>query len=403
MIGPLPFERRDELRLGTAYGFAWDEGALESGPDPDFDAVYEAERTRCAFDGDEVVGTLGAFSLEMTVPGAVVPTAGTTAITVRPTHRRRGLLRGMMQAHFEEIRERGEPLSALWASESSIYRRFGYGEAALLSRERIARPHTALLPSARVEAGRCRMVDRDEAQARMPGIYDRARRERPGMMARCDAWWRHRVLADRPYQRHGGTPLRRIVYERDGEPRGYLLYRMRHQGEAIQLLVIELCGVDGEAESALYQLACGVDLVEELVFWNQPADSPLALRLADPRRLQRVVRDALWLRLMDVGAALSARSYAAEGRLRLEVRDAFWSDAQGCYRLEASGGGGRCERCREEPDLALDVADLAAAYLGGISFRSLARAGRARGSAEALARADALFATPLPPYNPEIF
>lgn len=402
MIGPLPFERRNELRVGAAFAFAWDEGVLAEGPDPDFDALYEADRSRCAFDGDEVVGTLGAYSLEMTVPGACLPTAGTTAITVRPTHRRRGLLRGMMRAHFDEIRERGEPLSALWASESSIYRRFGYGEAALLSRERIDRPHTDLLPTARVDAGGCRMVDRDEAQARMPAVYDRARRERPGMMARSEGWWRHRVLCDRPYQRAGATPLRRVIYERDGEARGYLLYRTRNRGETNQLVVLELCGVDGEAESALYGVACGVDLVDDLIFWNQPADSPLALRLANPRRLQRVVRDALWLRLMDVATALSARSYAAEGRLCFGVRDNF-ADQQGSYRLEAGGGGARCSRSSDEPDVALDVADLAAAYLGGLSFRSLARAGRARGSARSLDLADALFATALPPHNPEIF
>jgi predicted acetyltransferase len=407
-IRALPFERRNELRVGTAYAFAWDEGLLGDEPDPDFDALYEADRSLCAFDRDVVVGTLTAFSLQMTVPGgAAVATAGTTAISVRPTHRRQGLLRRLMAAHLDDIRERGEPLSALWASESSIYRRFGYGEAVSLCTERIDRSHTALLASARPEAGRCRMVSADEALALFPGVYERARRQRAGTMVRSDLWWKHRVLRDAPYSRHGGTPLRRVVYERDGEARGYMLYRMRNKGETNELLVTELIGEDGEADRALYGVACGVDLVRDLVFWNRPVDCPLPLLLEAPRHLVRETRDSLWVRLTDVPAALAARRYATDGRLRIAVRDASWPQNEGTFLLESGGGAARCERLASgtagEADLALDVADLGAAYLGGVRVTALARANRARGSAEALRLADALFQSERPPYNPELF
>jgi predicted acetyltransferase len=404
-IRPLPFERRDELRLGSAFAFSWDEGYLEDGPDEGFDALYEADRTRCAFDGDEVVGTLGVFSVEMTVPGRpAVPTAGTTAISVRPTHRRRGLLRRMMAAHFEEIRERGEPLSALWASESSIYRRFGYGEAASMSSEKIDRRDTAFREDVLPAEGRCRMIDKQEALALLPGAYALAQRRRPGMLARSADWWQHRVLRDAAWSRHGGTPLRRVVYEKDGEPRGYLLYRTREAGPKLHGLIIELIGADPDAEAALYQVACNIDLLDDLRFWNQPVDSPLSLLLADPRCLERQVRDALWVRLMQTPAALEARSYSAEGRLQLRVRDGFAPENEGDYTLDASGGGATCKRAAwDSPDIDLDVADLAAAYLGGIRFQSLARAGRATGSPAALRLADALFASDLTPYNPEIF
>lgn len=274
-IRGLPHSRRNELRLGLAFAFSWDEAHLEQGPDLDFDALYEAERSRCAFEDDVVVGTLAVFSMQMTVPGAILATAGTTGISVRPTHRRRGLLRRLMAAHFEEIRDRGEPLAALWASESSIYRRFGYGEAAKMCVQRIDRAHTALLPEARPEAGACRMVTQAEALELAPPVYDRARRERPGMMERSALWWKHAVLRDAVYDRRGGTPLRRVVYERDGRPEGYMLYRTRSKGETSQLLVLELIGATPEAERELYAVACGVDLVADIVFWNMPVDGPL--------------------------------------------------------------------------------------------------------------------------------
>jgi len=401
-IRPLEFERRNELRVGLAFAFHWDEGELGDEPDPDFDALYEADRTRCAFEGDEVVGTLTAFSLDLRVPGGSLPAAGTTAVTVRPTHRRRGLLRALMAAHFEDVRERGEPTAALWASESGIYRRFGYGAATWLEQCRIDRSDTAFAEPA-TSPGSCRMVDADEALAAVPRIYERVSEQRPGMMARSPAWWRHRVLRDAPYQRDGGTPHRRVLYQEDGEPRGYLLYRTR-RGTQQQAVVQEILGMDAAASVALYRLACSVDFVETVLFPNEPLDGPLPLLLADTRKLQRHVRDALWLRLMDLPAALAGRRYRGEGRLRLEVRDELLAGNAGTWELETADGGARCRSvAASDGDVRLDVADLSAAFLGGTSFRSLARAGRATGSAEALARADALFGSEPLPWNAELF
>ncbi len=404
-IRPLPFARRNELRLGHAFAFGWDEGHLDAGPDADFDALYETDRTRCAFDGDTVVGTVGVYSLQMTVPGgAAVPTAGTTAIAVRPTHRRRGLLRRLMTAHFDEVRERGEPLSALWASDSGIYRRFGYGEAAGRSSDKIDRAHTALLDVEAPAGGQCRMIDKDEAQRLLPGAYDRARLQRPGMMARSEDWWESRVLKDAVWSRNGGTPLRRVIYEREGVAYGYLLYRTRNERTNMHALVIELVAADGDAERALYRLACNIDLVADVTFWNQPVDSPLSLLLASPRRLEREVHDALWVRLMQIPEALTARRYAGSGQLLLGVRDAFLPENEGVYSLECEDGRASCKRvANSDADVALDVADLGAAYLGGVRFQTLARAGRANGTPEALRRADTLFPSDLTPWCPEIF
>jgi predicted acetyltransferase len=309
----------------------------------------------------------------------------------------------MMTSHFEEVRERGEPTSALWASDSGIYRRFGYGVASWLSENRIDRGDTDFAVPANAP-GRCRMLDKDEAQALMPAVYDEVWRERPGMMARNEAWWRTRILRDAPHHRRGGTPFRRVVYEEDGHPRGYLLYRTRDAGRKAQTIVHELTGVDGAATRALHEIACAVDLVDEVVYPNAPIDDVLPHLLADSRELKRRVRDALWVRLMDVPAALAGRAYSAEGRIRFDVHDDFLPDNTGAYELEASAGGAKCQRTSAvDGDIALDVADLGAAFLGGASFRTLARAGRVRGDAAALERADALFAWDPLPWNAELF
>ncbi len=402
-IRTLEFERRNELRLGTAYAFGWDEAQIEGDPDPDFDALHEVDRARAALDGNQVVGTLTVYSLEMTVPGGTLPTAGTTGVTVHPTHRRRGILRQLMAAHFEDVLDRREPLAALWASESVIYPRFGYGVGAEISSESIDRTHTAFrepVSSARA----CRMVSADEARALLPGVYDEVRRERPGMMARNEDWWRHRTLLDAPYDREGASPYRRVVYEQDGRARGYLLYRMRGTDKGHHVVVRELMATDPDAAAALYSVACSVDLVEKVWLPTQPVESPLSLLLADPRRLRRQVRDALWVRIMDTPSALAARAYSTEGTLTLSVRDDFRPDNQGTVVLEASGGRAKCQRVSAtDADVELDISDLGSVYTGAFRFRNLARAGRARGTNEALARADALFAWDPPPFNGELF
>jgi len=365
----------------------------------------ELERTRCLVEDGELVGTCGAYSLELTVPGATLPAAGTTWITVRPTHRRRGCLRAMLSEHFRDVRARGEPLAALWASESGIYGRFGYGPAAWTCPLEIERPHAAFreLPD---EPGRLRLVEVDEARRLLPPVYAAAARERPGSFARGDAWWDRR-LADPPWEREGATAHRFAVLERGGEPRGYLHHRVRGRwsdGHArSELQVLELQALDPSARAALWRFALDVDLVERVHAWNQPVDDPLPWLLADPRRLRRAPRDGLWVRLVDLPRALAGRVYPDAGRLVLRVRDAFCPDNQGTWELEAGPEGGRCRPSSAEPDLELGAEELGALYLGGHRASELARAGRVAGAPEALARADRLLAWSPQPWCPELF
>ena len=367
-------------------------------------ATGEIDRTLAVFDGAEIVGTTGIFSLNLTVPGAALPTAGVTWVSVKPTHRRGGVLTKMMRQQLSDIRERSEPLAALWASESIIYGRFGYGLAAEGVELRVERTRTAFAHEPPV-CGRARLVSRDEALAAWPAIYDQVLSTQPGMYSRSEAWWRERAL--RPSEGRAGFSGNFYVQYEEDRPLGYARYRVRPGGQAGlpdgSLSVRELMAASESAYAALWNYLFGVDLIGTIEAHLRHIDEPLFWMLADPRRLVRRPGDTLWLRIVDVAAALEGRRYAAEGRLLFEVRDRFCPWNEGRYELEAGGEGARCRPTDAEPEITLDVADLAAAYLGGARLQTLRRAGRAEGDSEALRRADAIFTWDPLPWCPEVF
>lgn len=393
----------DAFRSATSAGFLGDD---QPGSDVAFAAVEELERAFAAFDGSELVGTLGAFSLDLAVPGASLPTAGTTHITVRPTHRRRGLLHQLMGRHFAEVRERGEPLAALWATESGIYGRYGYGPAAQLMRVRVETHHAVFGPEVEL-SGSCRLITAEEAATRLPEVYESVWRSRPGHFARSRTWWDNRQLLDAHWQREGMSASRFAICEEAGRATGYAHYRVREDWDGSglargQLRFVEMQGTSS-ARASLWRLALDVDLVSNVTYWNEATDSELPWLLADARRVERSIRDSLWLRLMDVARSLEARSYASDGRIVLEVRDRSFEDNKGRYSLEASAGSAECRRTSDAAEIELDVADLASVYLGAHSFCELTRAGRAKGSPDAAMRADGMFRTSFAPWCPEIF
>lgn len=364
----------------------------------------EFDRTLAAFDGEEIVGTAGVFSFQMTVPGGALPTAGVTWVSVKPTHRRRGVLTSMMRRQLSDVRERGEAIAALWASESVIYGRFGYGLAAECAELRIERDHTAFAREQQMP-GRCRLVSREEALSAWPAVYERVLPTQPGMYSRSEAWWAHKTLRETESSGPGARFL--VQYEEDGQPLGYARYRVRRDGRDGNpygtLYVSELIAATDTAYAALWRYLFGVDLIGVIEARLRHVDEPLVWLLADPRRLFRRVQDTLWVRLVDVAPALEGRRYASEGRVVFEVRDTFCPWNEGRYELEGGPAGARCQRSNETADLVLTAADLGAAYLGGASLRTLARAGRVEGDARALERADAMFAWHPRPWCPEVF
>lgn len=369
----------------------------------------ELDRTLATFDGDQIVGTAGAFSFELTVPGpALLPAAGVSWVAVVPTHRRRGILRDMMRRQLNDVRERGEPLAVLLAAESGIYGRFGYGLASSVMDVQIERARAQLtvaaLAAAESAGGRVRLVSHEEALALLPSLYDRVRWRRAGTVARNEMIWRFTLRF--PQARGEQGPRFYVAYENPaGEIEGAAYYRVtsgwEHALPKYVLSIEELFALTPAARAALWRYCLGVDLVETMRADRLPVDEPLRLMLADPRQL-RVTQmiDELWVRLVDIPRALAGRRYADAGRVVVEMTDSFLPENSGRYALESAGDGmATCERSEVAPELALDVADLGAAYLGGVRFQALADAGRVRELAPgAAARADALFATSLAPY-----
>jgi predicted acetyltransferase len=362
----------------------------------------EPGRLHAAFDGEEAVGGAGAFTFQLTVPGGRVAAAGATVVGVMPTHRRRGVLTGMMRAQLEDVHRRGEPAAILWASEAGIYGRFGYGAASRCGTMRLERAHGGFRPPFQ-RLGEARLVDEGEALSAFPGVYDRIAAETPGMFARSAEWWEHRVLFDPEWRREGRGEHMRVAVEVGGKPEAYALYRIREAYDwtpKSTLEVQEAAGASPQSTAELWRYLLDIDLMHTVVAELLPVDHPLQLLLVDARRMRFRVGDGLWLRLVDVGAALSARSYATEDTLVLEVRDTFcpWND--GRWKLRAA----EAERTTAPAELALDVGDLASVYLGGFTWGELARAGLVEELVEgALGRADALFRADRAPWCPEIF
>jgi len=389
---------RAVFAIGQYFGMEPTEERLER-----FSKNLPIERMHAASENGTIVGGAGAFPFELTVPGAVVPTAGVTVVGTFPTHRRRGVLRAMMRAQLDDVHERGEPLALLWASEDTIYGRFGYGMASVTGDVTIPKQHTSYARPFERE-GTLRIVEPDEALTLFPRVWDKVRRRIPGTLARTRNWWELRVLFEAPGSSEGGGPKRYVVLEKDGVPEAYAIYRHKPKWDEgvsnSELQVVEAVGLDGRPTAEIWRYLLDIDWAERITASLLPADHPLWWLLATPRHMRLRIGDGLWVRLVDVGAALSARRYAADGAIVFDVTDDFCSWNAGRWRL----ADGRAKRTTAAAQLACDVTALGSAYLGGFTFSELVRGGRVeelrRGAA---ARADAMFAYDRAPWCPEIF
>jgi predicted acetyltransferase len=363
--------------------------------------TLEPERMLWVSDGEYRVGAAGAFSFTLTIPGGELPAAGVTAVGVLPSHRRRGILTQMMREQIDDVHKRKEPLAILWASEAPIYGRFGYGLATKAAKVSIERDR-AVFRDRPEPLGATRLVTLEQAVDVLPDVFERVRAVTPGMFARSKVWWEASPLADPEHARRGGGPLFCAVFELEGEAEAYALYRLKGDWEEgvpnTKLIIREVMATSTIALREIWRFLFGVDLVARVEAWGLPPDYPLFLMLTEPRRLRMTIGDALWVRLVDLQAALHARSFAEGEPVVLDVRDSFCPWNEGAWSIPD------VERTDADPDLKLEAADLGSAYLGGISFAELARAGRVEELREGgLGRADALFRTAVTPWCSEVF
>lgn len=367
----------------------------------------ETERMWVVEERGQFVGNGGVRTMDVTVPASpgapcpVVPMGGVTAVGIHPTHRRRGFLSRMMSEMLADCRARGEPLAGLIASESVIYGRFGFGLASDSVEYRIdsARSSFKVAPA----DADIRLVDYAEAAKVLPGLFDSARTARAGEPSRSAKFWED-TFTDRPEARQGVTGLFFAVCDD-----GYAAYRARRgadslRAERVEIVVEEIQAADPEVQAALWRFVLDLDLIGTVDFRRRPVDEPVRWRLADPRQLQtKAIDDRLHLRVLDVPVALTARGYATEGTLTLDVLpdDVGGEDpAVGTWRLEAGPEGATCSKVTAggDPDLRLTVTALGSLYLGGVSTTTLAAARLVESvSPEGIAAADRLFAaTPAP-------
>jgi predicted acetyltransferase len=393
------------LAMGTTFGEG-PRGPYQHSPPP----IAELDRSLALFDGDRVAATAGIYSFEMSVPGAVVPTAGITWVTVAPTHRRRGVLTGIMRRQLDDVHAAGrEPVAALWAAEAGIYGRFGYAPAAYRGGWHGEAHRLRLRPDVDCGTGTVRLVEPAEFRPAAAALHEQVRRFVPGNMARTDAWW-DRQLRDEPDQRDGGPAQQLALHtEPDGTVTGYARYRVKGREDSYSdpdgvLTVGEVRAGSPAAYAALWRFLFSHDLIRTIEAPDAAPDDPVRHLLADPRAWRAAATDSLWVRLVDVGAALSTRRYPARLDMVLEVRDRFcdWND--GRWHVWGHPAGAFCDRTDRDPDLVLDVEALSAVYLGGVSLAALHGAGRVTEiSPGAVTQAATAFRWPVTPWCPDHF
>jgi predicted acetyltransferase len=345
--------------------------------------TFEFDRSAAAFDGDQIVGTACAYTYQLSVPGAVAAAGGISAVSVLPTRRRRGIMSGLIRHVLTDIAARGEAIAILWASEPGIYGRFGFGCASEHLRFTIRRGEGRLLPAAfpdKQAAPEITIGEPGQQLAAMAAVYDSVAGSRPGLPARDDRWWQA-AIADPEVGRDGASPLRCLIAADPGGARGYAMYSTRSKwADGVpegEVHVHELQAVDQGAAAALWTDLLTRDLIGETQAWTRPVDDPLLEMLVDRRRSRAQVSDGLWVRLVDVPAALSQRCYARDVDVAIEVTDPVMPANAGRYRLRARAHGpATCEPTTDAADLTVTVAALGAGYLGGMRLGALAAAGQ---------------------------
>lgn len=415
VVNPVPADEVRQWLTSLATTF------LNDTAGDDFDRAVAAyrrewypERTWGARAGGRWVATLATEPRSVTVPGPAgsnvdVIADALTAVTVSATHRRRGLLRQMLSASLRHAKECGEPFSMLIAAEWPIYGRFGYAPASLAADYTLfTRARTQLLTPA--DAGAVRQMEPADLGEIAPAVFEASRTLRAGQVDRRTEWWPRRLGLD-GYEpsKKGRTPVY-LVHEGESGPDGLLRWSgtrdFEINGDMGAVSVADLIAASPTAYRNLWAYLAGLDVVGEVTLERRPVDEPIRWLLADGRALrQTYAGDDVWIRLLDVPAALAARGYGVSGRLVLDVVDEDTGRyAAGRYLLDAGEDGVQCEQTTANADLRISQRALASIYLGGFTVAQLSIGGGVEElTPGALHRADAMFATTLPPWNPTGF
>ncbi|MDX3002662.1 GNAT family N-acetyltransferase [Kribbella solani] len=376
--------------------------------EPSFDELsaelFEPERALVATDDGKVIGTTRVLTRDLSVPGAVVDAAHVTSVGVLPTHRRRGVMSGLIG---RQLREVPEAIAVLWASEPAIYGRFGYATSSWKVGYE-ADLHRVGPPNDRLRPGELGELTTEDALKELPPILRRLQEQRPGVSSRTEPAWR-KHLEDKPEDRHGWNALRILVHrDESGTIDGYALWRGKinwtQTGPLNEVLLEELAAPEPAAYKAIWQYLLTMDLSGKLGYGFASVDEALVHLVATPTALDRRLGEGLWVRVTDVPRALSQRRYSVPLDVVLEVTDDLIAANTGRFRLTADGAAVTCVRTEDAADLSLSVTELGATYLGARSLAEFVPTGRViEHTPGVLSQVSAAFRWAVAPVSLEIF
>jgi predicted acetyltransferase len=381
---------------------------------PFIEAIFDAQRSTAAFDGNKIVGTYASFTTEITLPGGgVVPANAVAGVTVMPTHRKQSILRSALSADLEQAHERGEPLAILNASEFTIYARFGFGVATESMNVEIDTVGIKFRPSPANSIGRTvELVTADTATPICEPVYAAVQRSRAGVIGRDGARWQEAFGLSTVPEKWLWKGHTAIARDAKGRVDGFVRYHGASEWgtgrPSSNLIVDELITANPAAHRQLLDYLCSMAWVTKVTMEDRPVDDDSHLFIADERRVSRSHRfDQLWARILDVPKVLTARSYEGSERVTIEVHDTGLTEAgyaAGRFTLDATSEGTTCRRSRSKPDVTMDVSELSGIMFGGISFAALERTGRAEEhTAGSALKVDRLFRATHAPWNPTHF
>ncbi|MGH1490194.1 MAG: GNAT family N-acetyltransferase [Acidimicrobiales bacterium] len=397
--------RSDEMgAIGSLGGYVYG-GAFGDGPDSMTGSANRAEWTLCAFDGSQLAASFITIPFTMRLNGEAMKMGGVSGVATHPEYRRRGLMRRLMTEATLEMREQGQTVAALWASQAAIYQRFGYSIGSVSRRYAVDSVDISFFDG----DGGSSTVEWLSVEAGFDAVralYIAFIAERTGYLHRSRALWAAGVLEERPDEGPVHIALSR---DGDGQPNGYMVYTLRagkvaHRARSQELVIRDLGWLTLDAYRSLWSYVARHDLVGRAVWATAPADDPAEELFSEPRMLHTEDGEGAWFRVIDVEAALSGRGYSQAGQVTLRLPEddlAPWN--AGTYTIETDGEETTVARSTGEPDAVVPVKAMASLFSGYRSARRLRSWGLLSADDSAVDRLDRLFETRHLPHFPDHF
>ena len=394
MIELRPATSDEMAAIGTLGGYVYG-GAFGDGPDSITASANRAEWTLCAFDGLRLASSFITIPFTMRLNGKAMAMGGVSGVATHPEYRRRGLMRRLMTQATLDMRERGQTVAALWASQASIYQRFGYAIGSVSRRYAVDSIDITFFDgdtgSSTVE-----WLDVEAGFDAVRALYIAFIAQRTGYLHRSRALWASGAFEERP---EDGPVHIALSRDGDGEPNGYLVYTLRadrvaHRARGQELVIRDFGWLTLDAYRSLWSYVARHDLVGRVVWATAPADDPAEELFSEPRMLHCEYGEGAWFRVIDVEAALGARGYSQAGQVTLRLPEddlAPWN--AGTYTIETDGEETTVARSTTEPDAVLPVKAMASLFSGYRSARRLRSWGLLAADDRAVDRLDSLFAT----------